>query len=48
MKAGLPLMKNILTPIAKNVLLPILLSSGMSAADATIQKKFMDQVVLRT
>ena len=32
-------MKNILTPLAKNVLLPLGLSVGMSAADAAIQKK---------
>ena len=39
MTAGLPLMKNVLTPLAKNVLLPFGLSAGMSAADATIQRK---------
>ena len=32
-------MKSVLTPLAKNVLLPFGLSAGMSAADATIQKK---------
>ena len=37
--AGLPLMKSVLTPIAKNVLLPLGLSAGMSAADVAIQKK---------
>ena len=37
--AGLPLMKSVLTPIAKNVLLPLGLSAGMSAADLAIQKK---------
>ena len=39
MTAGLPLMKNILTLLAKNILLPFGLSTWMSAADATIQKK---------
>ena len=39
MTAGLPLIKNVLTPFAKNVLLPFRLSAGMSAADADIQKK---------
>ena len=39
MTAGLPLMKNVLTPLAKNASLPFRLSSGMSAADAAIQKK---------
>ena len=33
MTAGLPLMKNVLTSLAKHVLIP--LSAGMSAADAT-------------
>ena len=32
-------MKSVLTPLAKNVLLPCGLSAGISAADATIQKK---------
>ena len=39
MTAGLPLMKNVLTPLAKNILLPFGLSAGMSAADAAIQKE---------
>ena len=38
MTAGLPLMKSVLTAIAKIFLLP-----GTSTTDATIQKKFMDQ-----
>ena len=38
--AGLPLMKKILTPTAKNVLLPIELSAGMLPASAAIQNKF--------
>ena len=32
-------MKSVLTPLAKCVLIPLRLSSGMSAADAAIQKK---------
>ena len=46
MSAGLPLMKSLLAPLAKNVLLTFGLSAGMSAADAAIQKKkkkFMDK-----
>ena len=36
MTAGLPLMKNVLTPLAKGVLIPL----GLTAAtDAAIQKK---------
>ena len=38
MTAGLPVMKSVLTPLAKNVLLPLGLSAGMSATDAGIQK----------
>ena len=39
MTAGLPLMRSVLTLIAKSVLIPLKLSAGMSAADAAIQKK---------
>ena len=39
MKAVLPFMKSVLTPLAKSILLPLGLSAGMSAADAAIQKK---------
>ena len=39
MTAGLTLMKSVLTPLAKSVLLPLGLSAGMSTADAAIQKK---------
>ena len=39
MTAGLPLMKTVLTPLAKRVLLPFQLSARMLAADAAIPKK---------
>ena len=39
MTAGLPLMKSVLTPLAKRVLILLGLSAGMSAADVAIQKK---------
>ena len=39
MTADLPLMKSVLTPQAKNVLLPFGLSAGVAATDAGIQKK---------
>ena len=39
MTADLPLMKNVLTLLPKNILLPFGLLEGMPAADATIQKK---------
>ena len=38
-KADLPLMKSVFTPIAKNVLLLFRLLAGMPAADTSIQKK---------
>ena len=37
--AGLPLMKSVLTSLAKSVLLPFGLSAAMSATDETIQQK---------
>ena len=40
MTAGLPLMKSVLTPLAKSLLIVLGLLAGMSAADAAIQKKF--------
>ena len=39
MIAVLPLMKSVLTPLAKSVLWPLGLPTGMSVADAAIQKK---------
>ena len=42
MTADLPLMKSVLAPLAKSVLLPSGLSAGMSAADAAIQKNIYE------
>ena len=42
MTGGLPLMKSVLTPIAKSILIPLRLSAGMSAADAAIKKKIYE------
>ena len=39
MAAGLPLMKIVLAPSAKSVLLPLGLLAGMPTADAATQKK---------
>ena len=39
MTAGLLLMKNILTPFAKSILISLGLSAGMSPADAAFKKK---------
>ena len=43
MTVGLPSMKSVLTPLAKNVLLPFGLSKGMSAEDTAFKRRFMDQ-----
>ena len=39
MTTALPLMKNILTPLTKSVLVPLGLTAAVSETDATIQKK---------
>ena len=39
MIAGLPLIKGVLTPLAKSFLLPFWLSAAMSATDSAIQKR---------
>ena len=39
MTASLLSMKNVLTPFAKSILIPLGLSAGISAADAAIKKK---------
>ena len=40
LKTGLPLMKNVIKPLAKSVLIPLVLT-GESAADARIHKKIL-------
>ena len=40
-KTGLPLIKNVIEPLAKNVLIPLGLTSAASAADAGIHKKIL-------
>ena len=39
LKTGLPLMKNVIKPLAKRVLIPLGLSAAASVADAGIHKK---------
>ena len=39
LKTGLPLMKNVLKPLAKSVLIPLGLPVAASATDAAIHKK---------
>ena len=40
LKAGLPLIKNVIKPSAKNVLIPLGLTAAASVADAGIHKKY--------
>ena len=40
LKTGVPLMKNVIKPLAKIVLIPLGLTAAASAADAGIHKKF--------
>ena len=39
LKTGLPLIKNVIKPLAKSVLIPLGLTAAVSAADAGIHKK---------
>ena len=41
LKTGLPLIKNVVTPLAKSVLIPLGLTAAASAADAGIHKKIL-------
>ena len=41
LKAGLPLIKNVIKPLAKSVLIPLGLTAAASAADADIHKKIL-------
>ena len=40
LKTGLPLVKNVIKPLAKRVLIPLGLPAAASAADAGIHKKY--------
>ena len=40
LKTGLPLMKNVIKPLAKSVLIPLGLTAAASAADARIHLRF--------
>ena len=49
LKIWLPLIGNVLKPLAKNVLILLRLTASTSATDAAIHKKCLDQVrILRT
>ena len=41
LKTGLPLIKNVIKPLAKNVLIPLGLTAAASAADAGIHQKIL-------
>ena len=41
LKTGLPLIKNVITPLAKSVLIPLGLTAAASAADVGIHKKIL-------
>ena len=41
LKTGLPLIKNVITPLTKSVLIPLGLTAAASAADAGIHKKIL-------
>ena len=41
LKTGLPLMKSVIEPLAKSVLIPLELTAAVSAADAGIHKKVL-------
>ena len=41
LKTGLPLIKNVIKPLAKSVLIPLGLAPAASAADAGIHKKIL-------
>ena len=42
LKTGLPLIKNVIKPLAKSVLIPLGLTTAASAADGRIHKKYTD------
>ena len=45
-KTDLPLIKNLLKPLAKRVFIPLGLTAVVSAKDAAIQRKRLDQLRL--
>ena len=41
LKTGLPIMKSVIQPLAKSVLIPLGLTAAASAADAGLNKKIL-------
>ena len=48
LKAGLPLMKSVIQPLAKSVLIPLGLTAAASSADAGIHKKILGSCHITT
>ena len=46
LKTRLALIKNVITPLARSVLIPLELTAAASAADAGIHKKILDREIL--
>ena len=46
LKTGLPLMKNVIKPLAKSVLIPLGLSAAASPADVGIHKKVLIIIII--
>ena len=46
LKTGLPLIKNVIKPLAKSVLIPLGLTAAASGADAGIHKKILGSFFL--
>ena len=44
-KTGLPLMKNVIKPLAKSILIPLGVTAAASAEDAVIHKNSYDRVI---
>ena len=47
LKNGLLLMKNLLKPVAKSILMPLRLTAAAAATDATIHKKMFGSVITK-
>ena len=46
LKTGLPLMKNVLKPLAKSILIPLESTAAASATDAAIHKKIFGSAII--
>ena len=47
LKTGLPLIKNMIKPLAKSVLIPLGLTVAAAAADAGIHKKYYNLGIIK-